>query len=123
VEKLQKLDLNTIADGLAGTTFAFGRHVSKSRGMSFGGACFGHFSDIKTFLSEMTREYGVENFFPCRKGGKAPILEDTVTVKSHYEDLGQVELSQLDLEELDSHIVFFHMNLTTLYSCEKDIFR
>jgi hypothetical protein len=29
----------------------------------------------------------------------------------------------LDLEELDSHIVFFHMNLTTLYSCEKDIFR
>jgi hypothetical protein len=106
VRKLQNLDLNTMHRTLTETPFISQCHASPPLQVLIGGPSVGYFQTIKEFLKGLQKTS--RQVSPTSR-----LQEDNrgITIESFYQDIGGVNLSPMDLTELQNHVVFCHNDL------------
>lgn len=99
------MDINTLCQSLAETPFVSTDNDSAQPAKtSIGGPALGYSPDLKHLLKGVLQESN-------RKGCELSETADRVTIQSAYEDIGSVDLSRSDFEELHRHVAFCHNDL------------
>ncbi|KAJ5819333.1 hypothetical protein N7474_004924 [Penicillium riverlandense] len=107
VDKLQKLDLGNLSQSLAGTPYISTNDAPPQPvKIAIGGPALGYFPDVKEFLGGLLQ---ASNQKP--PGCKLLEIDCGITLQSAYADIGRIDLSRSDLDELQHHAVFCHNDL------------
>lgn len=107
VDKLQKLDLSNLSQSLAGTPYVSTSDASpQAVKIAIGGPALGYFPDVKKFLGGLLQASNQKS-----PGCKLLEMDGGITLQSAYEDIGRIDLSHSDLDELQHHAVFCHNDL------------
>jgi hypothetical protein len=101
MDKLQKLgDIKNVYKYLTATPY-----ISNDKTpIAIGGPGIGYFPDIKNFLEGILQKYK-------RPGCKLLGTDGGLSIQSEYDDIGQIDLSHSDLDELQHCVVFCHNDL------------
>lgn len=117
IEKLQKLDISNIYRGLGGTPY-FPDHINSQPGKRFiGGPDLGYYQDIKQFLGKIIQT-GNQILPTC----ELLDLDNGIAINSIYNDIGRVELSYSDLDNLLHYVVCCHNDLEPRNILVKEVF-
>ncbi|KAJ5351933.1 hypothetical protein N7452_000907 [Penicillium brevicompactum] len=102
VDKLQKLgDIKNVYEHLGTTPY-----ISNDKTpLAIGGPGIGYFPDIKKFLE------GILQRNQKQPGCKLLGTDGGLSIESEYDDIGQIDLSHSDLDELQHCVVFCHNDL------------
>ncbi|KAJ5243781.1 hypothetical protein N7489_003877 [Penicillium chrysogenum] len=101
MDKLQKLgDIKNVYKYLTATPY-----ISNDKTpVAIGGPGIGYFPDIKNFLEGILQKHK-------RPGCKLLGTDGGLSIQSEYDDIGQIDLSHSDLDELQHCVVFCHNDL------------
>lgn len=106
VDKLQKLDLGNLGQSLEGTPCISTDNTSpQSLKIAISGPALGYFPDAKQILG------GLQASKKKPPGCKLLETDSGISIQSEHDDIGQINLSYSDLEELQHHVVFCHYDL------------
>ncbi|KAK3324799.1 hypothetical protein B0T19DRAFT_429466 [Cercophora scortea] len=111
MEKLQKLDRNSedVSRSLTGTPYVLNNGASdcmQSVRTSIGGPKLGYFPDVKQFLGGILRASNLKS-----PNCTLSEIDDGIVLVSAFEDIGRVEFTRSDLDNLQHHVVFCHNDL------------
>ncbi len=103
VDKLQKLgDIENVYEHLTATPYISN---DKKTPIAIGGPGIGYFPDINNFLEGILQKH--ERPPGCKLLG----TDGGLSIQSEYDDIGQIDLSHSDLDELQHCVVFCHNDL------------
>jgi hypothetical protein len=105
MQKLQKLNISDIRQYLPESPYVLDRdsqHVARP----IGGPSLGYFPNVKQFLGGL-----LQSSNQTSPACKLPDLDGGIALESIYADVGRVELSHSDLDNLQQHAVFCHNDL------------
>ena len=103
VDKLQKLvDIKNVYEHLGTTPYISN---DKKTPLAIGGPGIGYFPDIKNFIK------GILQRNQRQPGCKLLGTDGGLSIESEYNDIGQIDLSHSDLDELQHCVVFCHNDL------------
>jgi hypothetical protein len=103
VDKLQKLgDVKSVCEHLMATPYVSN---DKETHIAIGGPGIGYFLDIKNFLEGILQKHGRP------PGCKLLGIDGGLSIQSEYDNIGQIDLSHSDLDELQHRVVFCHNDL------------
>jgi hypothetical protein len=103
VEKLQKLDVRDVYQSLSGTSDVLDHTTSHPTKRLVGGPNSGYYPDIRGFLGRIMQS----SYQTC----KLLDLDGGIALDSIYDDIGRVELSHSDLDNLQRSVVCCHNDL------------
>jgi hypothetical protein len=107
MNKLQKLDLSNLSQSLAGTPYILTNDISPQPvKIAIGGPALGYFPDVKKFLGGLLQASNQKS-----PGCQLLEIDSGITLQSAYEDIGRIDLSHSELDELQHHTVFCHNDL------------
>ncbi|OQD77293.1 hypothetical protein PENDEC_c003G03631 [Penicillium decumbens] len=103
VDELQKLgDVKDVCEHLTATPYVSN---DKETPIAIGGPGIGYFLGIKNFLEGILQKHGRP------PGCKLLGIDGGLSIQSEYDDIGQIDLSHSDLDELQHRVVFCHNDL------------
>lgn len=103
MEELQPLDVSSICQSLPGIPLDQARSVQRP----IGGPILGYFSDVKQFLDGILQA-SKQTSPTCTL---LDLPDGGISLESVYDDIGRVELTYSNLDDLQHHAVFCHNDL------------